>query len=46
MTQQPGEIKAPSLVEMQAIAMKLRRHIVTMIGRVGSGHPGGSLSAV
>jgi len=46
MTQQPGGIKVPSMVEMQAIARKLRRHIVTMIGRVSSGHPGGSLSAV
>ncbi len=46
MTQQPGEAKSPSLAEMQTIARKLRRHIVTMIGRVGSGHPGGSLSAV
>jgi transketolase len=31
---------------MKAIAKRLRRHIVTMIGRAGSGHPGGSLSAV
>lgn len=35
-----------SLAEMEAIAKRLRRHIVTMIGRAGSGHPGGSLSAV
>jgi len=27
-------------------AKKIRRHIVTMIGAAGSGHPGGSLSAV
>jgi transketolase len=46
MTQQSGKTKTLSLVEMQAIARKLRRHIITMIGRVGSGHPGGSLSAV
>lgn len=32
--------------EMQAIAKKLRRDIITMIGTAGSGHPGGSLSAV
>lgn len=35
-----------SLFEMQAMAKKLRRHIIQMIGRAGSGHPGGSLSAV
>ncbi|MFH1031330.1 MAG: transketolase [Chloroflexota bacterium] len=32
--------------EMEAIAKKLRRHIITMLGKAGSGHPGGSLSAV
>ncbi len=36
----------PSLKEMEAIAKKLRRHIITMIASAGSGHPGGSLSAV
>jgi transketolase len=35
-----------SVAGMEAMAKKLRRHIVTMIGRAGSGHPGGSLSAV
>jgi transketolase len=35
-----------SLKEMVALAKKIRRHIITMIGRAGSGHPGGSLSAV
>jgi len=35
-----------SLEEMAAMAKKLRRHIVTMTGKAGSGHPGGSLSAV
>ena len=35
-----------SVAEMKAIAKKLRRHIITMIGKAGSGHPGGSLSAV
>jgi transketolase len=35
-----------SIEEMQAIAKKLRRHIISMIGEAGSGHPGGSLSAV
>ena len=31
---------------MEAMAKKLRRHIITMTGKAGSGHPGGSLSAV
>lgn len=35
-----------SLQEMAAMAKKLRRHIVTTTGKAGSGHPGGSLSAV
>lgn len=35
-----------SLQEMAAMAKKLRRHIITMTGKAGSGHPGGSLSAV
>jgi len=35
-----------SIAEMEAVAKKLRRHIITMIGKAGSGHPGGSLSAV
>ncbi|MBI2934518.1 MAG: transketolase [Chloroflexi bacterium] len=33
-------------VNLQAMARTIRRHIVTMIARAGSGHPGGSLSAV
>jgi len=35
-----------SAAEMEAIAKRLRRHIITMTGKAGSGHPGGSLSAV
>jgi len=35
-----------SVAEMEAMAKKLRRHIITMIGKAGSGHPGGSLSSV
>jgi transketolase len=31
---------------METIAKRLRRHIITMTGKAGSGHPGGSLSAV
>lgn len=32
--------------ELKSVAKRLRRDIVTMIGKAGSGHPGGSLSAV
>jgi transketolase len=32
--------------EMADLAKRLRRDIITMIGSIGSGHPGGSLSAV
>lgn len=35
-----------SVREMEAMAKKLRRHIIAMTGKAGSGHPGGSLSAV
>jgi transketolase len=35
-----------SEAEMNAIAKRIRRHIITMTGKAGSGHPGGSLSAV
>jgi len=35
-----------SPAELKAAAKKIRRHIVTMTGKAGSGHPGGSLSAV
>jgi len=35
-----------SETEMEATAKRLRRHIITMTGKAGSGHPGGSLSAV
>ncbi len=41
-----AEAKPLSLKEMEAIAKRLRRHIITMTGKAGSGHPGGSLSAV
>ncbi|MDD4876532.1 MAG: transketolase [Dehalococcoidales bacterium] len=42
----PAESKPFSVTEMEQIAKKLRRHIITMIGKANSGHPGGSLSAV
>jgi transketolase len=35
-----------STEDLTAVTKRLRRHIVTMIGKAGSGHPGGSLSAV
>lgn len=35
-----------SVAELQAIAKTIRRDIIRMIGAAGSGHPGGSLSAV
>ncbi len=38
-------IKLESVDGLEAMAKKIRRHIVEMIGRAGSGHPGGSLSA-
>jgi transketolase len=34
-----------STAELQEVARKLRRHVITMIATAGSGHPGGSLSA-
>jgi len=39
-------VKPLSIEEMEAMAKKLRRHIISMTGTAGSGHPGGSLSAV
>ena len=38
--------RAPDVAEMEGIARRMRRDIVTMIAEAGSGHPGGSLSAV
>ena len=32
--------------DLAAVAKRLRRHILTMLAEAGSGHPGGSLSAV
>ncbi len=34
-----------SVKQMEAIAKRLRRHIIAMTGKAGSGHPGGSLSS-
>jgi len=35
-----------SIKEMEVVARRLRRHIISMTGKAGSGHPGGSLSSV
>ena len=39
-------VSSLSVKEMEAVAKRLRRHIISMTGKAGSGHPGGSLSAV
>ena len=39
-------VKALTLEEMREMAKRLRRHIITMTAKAGSGHPGGSLSSV
>jgi transketolase len=41
-----NQVQSLSIDEMKGIAKRLRGHIITMIGTAGSGHPGGSLSAV
>ncbi|MFN3323465.1 MAG: transketolase [Bryobacteraceae bacterium] len=38
--------KTNDVAELQAVAKKIRRHIIEMTGAAKSGHPGGSLSAV
>ena len=38
--------KTSNVEELQAISKQVRREIVEMITHAGSGHPGGSLSAV
>ena len=38
--------KSASLRELEALAKRVRRHIVAMTAAAGSGHPGGSLSCV
>lgn len=37
---------ARSIKELKDIAKRIRRHVIEMVGSAGSGHPGGSLSAV
>ncbi len=43
---QSGTLTMDSARKLESIARKLRRSIITMIAEAGSGHPGGSLSAV
>ncbi len=38
-------MKEYKIPELEDIARKLRRHVITMISEAASGHPGGSLSA-
>jgi transketolase len=38
--------KSASLRELEALAKRVRRHIIAMTAAAGSGHPGGSLSCV
>ena len=40
------EARLLSVEDMEAVAKRLRHHIILMTGKAGSGHPGGSLSAV
>jgi len=42
----PAGAEPLSEKEMAALAKRVRRHIIAMLGKAGSGHPGGSLSAV
>lgn len=43
----PSKVWDPqSIEELEKVARLIRRDIITMIGTAGSGHPGGSLSAV
>lgn len=44
-SKEPAIAKPLSLEDMEKRAKKLRRHIIEMTAKAGSGHPGGSLSA-
>lgn len=39
-------MKRPSIELLEDKAKQARRHIIRMLGKAGSGHPGGSLSAI
>jgi transketolase len=41
-----AEVFSLSDAELASKAKTIRRHIISMVGKAGSGHPGGSLSAV
>ena len=41
-----AKAKPLTVEEMKGVAKRLRRHIISMTGKAGSGHPGGSLSSV
>jgi transketolase len=45
-TSESTEVFSLSDTELASKAKTIRRHIVSMVGKAGSGHPGGSLSAV
>jgi len=45
-TSESAEVFSLSDTELASKAKTIRRHIVNMVGKAGSGHPGGSLSAV
>ena len=42
---QSAQLAGSELLELEQIAKELRRGILNIIFRAGSGHPGGSLSA-
>lgn len=46
LVEQPAPLTPEKEAELRAVARTLRKHILTMLARAGSGHPGGSLSAV
>ena len=41
-----GIMENKELTVLKDIAKQMRRHIITMLGEAGSGHPGGSLSFI
>ena len=45
-TAAPAAATTPSITDLKRMAVRLRIDIIKMLGAAGSGHPGGSLSAV
>ncbi len=39
-------MKKKTIKDLEEMATRIRQHVITMIGKAGSGHPGGSLSCV